>query len=415
MSDLSFAPASVADGFIRYLGSAERFLWLADQCSPTHFVMCLEILGFTTEADWKRALDAVVKRHPLLMASICVDTDQRPYFRHEVESLGRIRILKNADWKAEVSNELASPVLWESAPLMRAAVSLEHDKSHLILSFHHSIADGRSALLIVRDMLRVIEGEVLDPLPLPSSYESHLSPDEDLTEAPPPSPGSPSKDKPAAFVDVDSRRPMISSATLPEALTRRLREKARDEGASIQSAVITALTFCVSPHPGDNVRILNPLDIRPLLGDSDTRAMYATILPVEITSPSRAGFWSRAAAVKADLAGLATKPAILNNMTFNKYVTNAAPTAEAFKGALSQILSGHEFIVSNVGVLPYASSIGRLKISNIWGPAALFGTTNEQSIGICTVDDKLTMLHTSSSPRINLLSELEQVLQEFCS
>src|SRR5262245_65573893 len=52
------------------LGSLEELVWLYDQASPFHFVMGATFIGAGTAAPWRKVLDALQRRHPLLRVRI---------------------------------------------------------------------------------------------------------------------------------------------------------------------------------------------------------------------------------------------------------------------------------------------------------------------------------------------------------
>ena len=55
-------------------------------------------------------------------------------------------------------------------------------------------------------------------------------------------------------------------------------------------------------------------------------------------------------------------------------------------------------MVSNLGVLPFASRFGKVTLKALWGPAVLAGLEGEQTIGVATVNDAICLLHTSHTP-----------------
>ena len=109
----------------RSLGALEHLFWLLDQNRPVHFVVTALISGETSPCDWRRALDRLQERHPIM--SVCIDgkpgsipsfhqTDARPIPLRIVadEPEGR--------WEAEVAEELATPFNPRQAPLVRAVL-----------------------------------------------------------------------------------------------------------------------------------------------------------------------------------------------------------------------------------------------------------------------------------------------------
>jgi hypothetical protein len=155
--------------FIRPLGTMERSLWLFDHTHPTHFALAAEIEGPTTLAAWRSALDAVQLRHPFF--SVCIEEDEKGSlsFRRVAGTQIPLRVVstKNATsrWEREIERELATRFDARQAPLIRAVLLRQPDKSILIFSAHHSIGDGLSMSFAIRDVLRALSGERLESLP----------------------------------------------------------------------------------------------------------------------------------------------------------------------------------------------------------------------------------------------------------
>jgi hypothetical protein len=69
-------------------------------------------------------------------------------------------------------------------------------------------------------------------------------------------------------------------------------------------------------------------------------------------------------------------------------------------------------LVSNLGQLPYSSSIGNLTIEALWAPVVLRGHDGEQTIGLSTVNGALHLVHSSWYPLPGFLEEIEHRLQK---
>ena len=69
------------------LGSLEHLFWLLNQHGSVHFAVMALISGRASPRDWRRALDQLQKRHPIL--SVCIDgePDLVPMFRQAEMSL----------------------------------------------------------------------------------------------------------------------------------------------------------------------------------------------------------------------------------------------------------------------------------------------------------------------------------------
>ena len=152
----SSAITESAQAEVRALGSLEHLFWLLDQHRLVHFAVTALISGETSRRDWRRALDRLQKRHPIL--SVCIDgePDSVPLFRQADATPIPLRIVEDEPelrWEAEVGKELARPFNPSRAPLIRAALIQGARDAAFMLVAHHSIADGLSLAYAIRDTL----------------------------------------------------------------------------------------------------------------------------------------------------------------------------------------------------------------------------------------------------------------------
>jgi hypothetical protein len=141
------AVAVSAQGAIRSLGSLEHLFWLLDQNRFAHFAVTALISGETSPRDWRRALDRLQKRHPILSVCIGGEPGSVPSFRRADAAPIPLRIVEDEPdlrWEAEVETELATPFDPRQAPLIRAVLIHGARDAAFMLVAHHSIADGLS-------------------------------------------------------------------------------------------------------------------------------------------------------------------------------------------------------------------------------------------------------------------------------
>jgi hypothetical protein len=156
----------------RSLGALEHLFWLADRHHSIHFAVTALISGGAGARDWRRALDHLQERHPIL--SVCIDGEpgRVPSFRQAGATPIPLRIVEDEPelrWEAEVGKELATPFSPSRAPLIRAVLIQGARDAAFVLIAHHSIADGLSLAYAIRDTLDTLAGRRLRPLPwLPS-------------------------------------------------------------------------------------------------------------------------------------------------------------------------------------------------------------------------------------------------------
>jgi hypothetical protein len=149
------------------------------QNSWKQFVVAAQITGETTTASWRTALDAVQRRHPLL--GVCIDADDSadPYFHLLPELRIPLQIVPGdalQGWEDKMETELSTPFPVEDALLVRAVLLHEAHRATILLTAHHSIADGLSVALIVRDILEALSGKPLEALPVPQPQEDLCPP-----------------------------------------------------------------------------------------------------------------------------------------------------------------------------------------------------------------------------------------------
>ncbi len=144
----------------RALCPTEKCCWIADQISPTNVVARVHLRGHIGSGFLKRAAAALAAEHPLLRVSIRIDSDgTNPTF---VPSAGAVPIRRvNGDyleWERQVDDhELNTPLDWQRGPLIRivdVALGSSDDEEHdLLLTVSHTIADGTTALSLLRRLL----------------------------------------------------------------------------------------------------------------------------------------------------------------------------------------------------------------------------------------------------------------------
>ncbi len=372
---------SASETLIRYLGPSEAYFWLSNQNSWKHFVVAAQITGETTTASWRTALDAVQRRHPLL--GVCIDADDSgaPYFRLLPELRIPLQIVPGdalQGWEDEMETELSTPFLVEDALLVRAVLLHEAHRATILLTVHHSIADGLSVALIVRDILEALSGKPLEALPVPQPQDR------------------------------------VRGLRLPAELSDRLRERSRREGTTVHGALAAALVFAGRDIHREwregPVRVVSPVNNRTILGRGDGCAL-SIIFPVGSYNPkSPIQFWEIARSVRDDLADMRTPGGLSAVFSGFDQLISSKPGVQGIAQFELQVCAC-EMMVSNLGVLPFDADFGDLRLEALWGPSVFVGIEGEQMIGAATVRGAIHLLHSSYTPIASLLETTEQVLR----
>ena len=167
---------------LRPLGGTEDLYWRFDAVCPLYFGVIARFEGPLDPASFRAALEAVRARHPLLRARIVTRDNDTPWFAETDApmTLTFVREVPEAAFRV-LEREVVTPFDAETGPLIRGVV-LEHgvDDNTLVLTFHHAIADGRSATFLLRDLLRSLAQEAtgrpgaLEVLPLMDYYGDRI-------------------------------------------------------------------------------------------------------------------------------------------------------------------------------------------------------------------------------------------------
>lgn len=283
-SKASTAPSSDSTGFVRSLGAFEEIYWLFTQTGPRGFAYAAEIEGPTTVDAWRKAIDQVQQSQPFF--SVCIESNPggRPYFRHVEGTPIPMRVLTGIAehrWETEIAKEVFEPFSGDIAPLVRTVLIHEPARSIFIIAAQHSISDGMSMTVVLRDLVRALSTETIDRYPvLPSQEESFgITGPSPLpaAESPEPTAAQPSG-PPSVLRQNDTKPPAVESLRLDSELTTRLVERARVEGTTVHGAICSAVlqagrkgsrTWSEKP-----VRVFSDINTRRACDVGDTSAMY---------------------------------------------------------------------------------------------------------------------------------------------
>jgi hypothetical protein len=408
---------------IRRLSWTERLFWLLDQNSPRHFVMAAQVDGHTSVDQWRGALDAVQRRHPLLSAGIEVGDDGNPYFYRVAVAPIPLRVLRGGmlgyELEAELAFELGLPFDPRRAPLMRAVLLYEPERATCILSTHHSIADGRSIAFVFRDLLQALTRTPLQALPVPPTVDDvvHRAAPERTRQAGPTSLDAVAPGRPARYRARDGARPQVRTLQLVPGLVDRLRHRAREEGTSLHGALCSglALSFAeLMDRPAhEPVRIWSPMDVRKLLDLGDDCAVLAVSAIIPAAPDGLRGIWPAARGITSRLAETNTVEYLADGLQLLSRSIGALDVPAAAQLMAQRF--AFDFVVTNLGVLPYETRFGNLCLEALWGPAVLSGFENEHVFGVTTAGGRLALSYSSYTPMDPLLALFEQHLCAACA
>jgi hypothetical protein len=175
-------------------------------------------------------------------------------------------------WRDLVAEELTRPFDTARTPMARVVLlrAGPGTPAALVLTVAHVVIDGMSAVYILRDLFAALNGHRLTPLPVPRSQEELLG---RLRTAQPAAaalaPASPPPAKPDWLATPNEIRPFdgavpdLSSVSFSEDLTWPLARRARAEQATVNSALVAAMTqVIIESRRHEFVRMLIPVSTR---------------------------------------------------------------------------------------------------------------------------------------------------------
>jgi hypothetical protein len=388
----------------RLLGAFEHSFWLDDRVHPVHFSLCANIIGKFTIEQLRQSLDRVQQQHPLLRTCIAITPTGRPKFVEQSAEIP-VRVVAKVDdlqWQQEPAIELSQSFNWAIAPLVRVVLlhSAEHpESSELIVTFHHSIADGLSGAYLIRDIVTGIEiktsmiGNLADRLPVESLMPDRFKPDNLSTDSllieseliPPPSSES-----------ISTRiQPHVRTALLSSQLTQQLTDRCRQEQTSVHGAISAAFLLTLArqqPAAESPLKCLSPISVRSHLTPAVEQAigLYITYGLTHHQLTVDSSFWEVARSLKSQLAEERLPDRLFEGFSPRQTIMETCPEAQMVVQGMQQQY-GYDLLVTNLGRVEIEQQLGTLQIAALYGPAVMAGVADERVVGVATLGDRLSL------------------------
>lgn len=399
---------------VRPLGAYEKLFWVMDQKSALHFAIAAEIEGQASVGAWRFALDTVQQRHPNLSVRIEGNKFDNAYLEQVSNYQIPLRVVTSGsgeDWNHELETEMVNRFNLRQAPLVRAVLIHQPGKSIFIFVSNHSIGDGMSVALIIRDILNVVAGKTIDYLPPICSLDELLKinikaiPEQKqlgITISLDP--------KPRAAVKIE--RLLVS----PE-FTKELQSTTKSKNTTVHGALTAAFVLAgrrlSQEWQEQPVRILHPVSVRKMLELGDDYGLLFNSIIVPYDPDKGTSFWELARAAKESIS--ITKSADWNkNMVKNvSDIFNGDMELGMVENILNQAFD-HNLLLSNLTQITYDTNFGDLKLKALWGPMVLAANDGAQTVGAATTNGQLTLTLVSHKPKIRLLDMARNILVNAC-
>jgi hypothetical protein len=400
---------------LRPLGSMEHIFWLLNRRAGNQIVMAGEIEGETTLHACRQALNAVQRRHPLLSAAITQNSNGLPNFAGPSAQEIPLHFATNAVWgekaiapgwlDSQMAYELTEPFDTASAPLMRAVLAQCEERFVVLLVGNHAICDGISLSSCFQDLLRSLNGESLERLPIPYSLDQLCGISTETSQQSVP---------PGAGIQYPQDTPRVHRVKLSADLTERIILRARAEHTTMHGALCSAMV-----HAGWNastewreksLRIFSPVDVRSVFGIGDDQCgLFLASSSVAIERNASESFWAVARRATQGLNAPGARDAICAQTQGQRKLLNSGLDAV---GAIKirQNALARDIMLTNLGRPRFRTEIGRFKITSMWGPSALSGYPGDHTVGVATVEGCAHLTLASRSPLPSMLELAEDIL-----
>jgi hypothetical protein len=390
----------------RFLGALEHSFWLYDQLHPVHFALRATISGKFSLEQLQQSLAQAQRRHPLLRVSIGVEASGRPKFIEQVAPIP-IRVLPrlhDAQANRELEIELSQSFDWSTAPLVRVVWLRSAQVSELIVTCHHSIADGLSVAYLLQQIIAGLENPTAQTVALSEAVALEpLVPG--LTEAAAQQPTPIASTDPIAptYRTVPSQRnlPHIRTALLTATLTRQLIVLCRQEQTSLHGLISAAFLMALAQQrqaSATELRCLSPINLRAELtanvGEAVGLYIHFGLTTHQVQADTQ--LWELSRSLKAQLLAGADLAARRQHILMRQLTMATLPKAEIVAMGMQQQF-GYDLLVSNLGQLNFAQQYGALRLEALYGPAVMTAMIDGRVVGVATVGDQLSLTLLASS------------------
>jgi hypothetical protein len=351
------------------------------------------------------------------------DGDSSPQFCQVRDNRIPLRVvpvvgISHRNWLTELQSELSTPFDPGCAPLVRAVLMHEPYRATLILTAHHSLADGLSLTFAIHDTLVALSGNPREPLLATPSMESMLDSADSRT------------------IDLASKNKIYEIGSGKPSVFRRITVwcltsvdwvwvlnwlSSFESGHSKKKQQCTALFAppwrsrvrrAINEWKDKPVRVLSPIDIRKLLGIGERCGLFVSSGIVSFKPDEKTTFWEPDRFAKRQLAGAQTRDGVTALIHSVRQAVSRGPDVDA-----ATQLAAHGFAreaeLTNLGDLRYETNFGKFKLEALWGPAIAAGFEGGQTIGV-VVNEALNLLHTTYAPVPFLLERIEHTLHAAC-
>ena len=378
------------------------------------FTACLD--GQLSIQELRAALRKACQRHPLLAVRIDEQPDGAVLTTDGVPEIS-VRIVENSagkSWQSEMEQELTLPFDWRVGPLVRLVWLKSPEASTLLFIFHHAIADGFSAVNLIRDLLGYLAHPeiAVEALPLLPAMETLMT-DTAATRFRVWLAGLLVKllglkryFQPQKSFEYNFTPKTLHYHThiwqLKEMETKALIEHARSERTSVHAALAVAFMRAfgeLDRTTPDDKRwqrtVSNPVSLRKYLNVPAENAFgfYITLRDTVQNCDPAKDFWRVAREYKAKLARQTTATEIISETKMMSQIDFSALRDADFWQRK------YDLSITNLGRVSIPQQPGGPRLRELYGPVVGAGE-NEVVMGVLTFDNRMNFVLISDQAKL---------------
>lgn len=399
----------------------EEYVWLLEQHSTRMAIVCAEVEGSTTLADWQHALRLLEMKYDVLSTRVKASDGVRPFFcKAEAEGipLHHRPLTPTSDILTECREVMKTGFGDGGGPPLRVTLLLGANRAAAIFSGHHAFFDGIGLMNLIRDTLSFLttnnepstqeQSPSVDMLVGLDVGSDFLPRNDGSTE----SRTAPSDVKSAS---VTSDVPQIGRIELSTELTRAIVVRAREHDTTA-NGVIMASALSVGraigePWMKNNVTCVVPVNVRPLFHREQAegivfgqkRFVFNLLRPPE--------FWDIARSVSTGVKEVRTRAGLLANLQpLHDFLASQRTVEEAVALASAHT---HDLMISNFGTFEEPTQFGQVRLRSLI-PVVNSGDENTQTLMVATTADIMTIVLVSPNPLPGYLENLQSHLIKTC-
>ncbi|MGY4761311.1 non-ribosomal peptide synthase/polyketide synthase [Paenibacillus caseinilyticus] len=274
--------------------SAQKRMYALQQLDPQstayHMPGVYELEGRVDAGRLERALKGLVQRHEALRTSFAAE-DGEIVQRIEREASFGVPARSYGEKPIEaIAADFVKPFELERAPLFRAELAEAGGRTYLLLDMHHIISDGVSMGILVKDFVRLYNGEELEPLRIQykdyAAWHNRRLKEGELAKQEAYWTAQFEDGVPVLRLPYDYERPALQSFegerlhfTLGGEATQGLRVLAKEQEATMPMVLMSVFTILLSKYSGqEDIVVGTPVAGRPHADLQEMVGMFVNTL-----------------------------------------------------------------------------------------------------------------------------------------